>query len=154
MRLALPLLLAAVVGLTSAETALARQEAAPGDGDTSLVLPLVEGVTAAPDCGGLYGLAGTAQCMTTPLPRLPAVAELYMAALPQAGWAHIGGGDNQVFFQHERDDGQCDFLFMLAFYDETLSEEALAQAPGYLGFVLRTEGVCRTPQAEGETPPQ
>ncbi len=153
MRLILTALLTAAIGLPAA--AHARQEAAPEPpADTNLVLPLVEGVVAAPDCGGLYDLAGQAHCMSTPLPRLPAVAELYMAALPQAGWDHIGGGDNQVFFQHRRDDGQCDFLLMMAFFDDTLPEEALADATGYLGFVLRTEGVCQQPQAEGETPPQ
>ncbi|MFN3536269.1 MAG: hypothetical protein ACK4Y4_02355 [Brevundimonas sp.] len=130
------------------------QDAPSGAAETALSLPLVEGVTAAPDCGGLYGLQGVAQCMSAPLSRLPAVAELYLAALPQAGWAHLDGGDNQVLFQHPRDDGQCDFLVMLAFYDDTLPEEALADATGYLGFVLRTQGVCIPAQIEEETVPQ
>lgn len=141
--------------------ALAAAAAAPAYGqdpsasgaDTSLSLPLVEGVSAAPDCGGLYDLQGVAQCMSAPLSQLPAVAALYMAALPQAGWNHIDGGDNQVLFQHARDDGQCDFLVMLAFYDDTLPEEALADATGYLGFVLRTQGAC-VPVPPEETAPQ
>lgn len=145
------IMLAALAALVAAP-AQARQDDAPAADETSLVLPLVEGVSAAPDCGGLYGLAGNAQCMSTPLSRLPAVAELYMTALPQAGWDHVGGGDNQVLFQHGRDDGQCDFLAMIAFYDSELSEEALASAPGYLGFILRTEGACVEVEAEGETP--
>lgn len=151
MRKAMTTLLTAAALLAAAGAAHAWQEAAPDAADTSLSLPLVEGVRAAPDCGGLYDLAGVAQCMSTPLPRLPAVAELYMTALPQAGWAHVDGGDNQVLFQHGRDDGQCDFLVMLAFYDDALTEEELADATGYLGFVLRTQGVC-IPAETGEEP--
>ena len=146
------LAMAAVVAL-SAAPAYGQEQPSAG-GETALSLPLVEGVSAAPDCGGLYGLGGVAQCMSTPLSRLPAVAELYMTALPQAGWAHLGGGDNQVLFQNQREDGQCDFLAMIAFYDDSLPEEALADATGYLGFVLRTEGPCVEPQVEEETAPQ
>lgn len=143
--------------MLAALTALAAgpaygQDSAGASAETSLRLPLVEGVRAAPDCGGLYGLQGSAQCMSAPLARLPAVAELYMAALPQAGWAHVDGGENQVLFQNRRDDGQCDFLVMLAFYDDTLAEDALADATGYLGFILRTQGPCIESRIEGEAP--
>ena len=140
----------------SAAPALAQDAGAPDTGapeeTTALTLPLVEGVSAAPDCGGLYGLAGTAQCMSAPLSRLPATAELYMAALPQAGWPHVGGGENQVLFQRVRDDGLCDFLVMLAFYDTSLPEAALESATGYLGFILRTEGACADVSTEGGGP--
>ncbi|MFN3817079.1 hypothetical protein [Brevundimonas sp.] len=146
------LMMAAVAAFAAAPAY--GQDAPSGGAETSLSLPLVEGVSAAPDCGGLYGLEGRAQCMSTRLSQLPAVAELYMAALPQAGWAHVDGGDNQVLFQNVRPDSQCDFLIMLAFYDDTLPEEALADATGYLGFVLRTQGACIPAQTEEETAPQ
>ena len=151
-RIALISGLAAAVTLATAPVSHARQDAAPSEQPSNLTLPLVAGVTAAPDCGGLYGLAGNAHCMATELPRLPAVAELYMTALPQAGWPHVGGGDNQVVFQRNRDDGLCDFLVMVAFYDTAIPEEDLASATGYLGFVMRTEGACMDVPAEGETP--
>ena len=143
----------AAIAACAAAAAYGQEQPSTG-ADTALSLPLVEGVSAAPDCGGLYGLEGVAQCMSTSLSRLPAVAELYMTALPQAGWAHLGGGDNQVLFQHLREDGECDFLAMVAFYDDSLPEEALADATGYLGFVLRTEGPCIEVPAEEETPSQ
>ena len=147
-------MIAALAAFAAAPAFGQEQPSTGGETETALSLPLVEGVSAAPDCGGLYGLGGVAQCMSTPLSRLPAVAELYMTALPHAGWAHLGGGDNQVLFQNQREDGQCDFLAMIAFYDDSLPEEALADATGYLGFVLRTEGPCVEPQVEEETAPQ
>ena len=145
------LMMAALTVLAAAPAHGQDQNAA--EAETALRLPLVSGVSAAPDCGGLYGLESVAQCMSAPLPQLPAVAELYMTALPQAGWAHVDGGDNQVLFQNTRDDGQCDFLVMLAFYDDTLPEDALDDATGYLGFVLRTEGTCMEPRIEEEAAP-
>lgn len=132
----------------------AQDVAPPAETTTQLTLPLVEGAAASPDCGGLYDLAGSAHCMTTPLSRLPAVANVYMGALPQAGWEHIDGGDNEVLFQHRRPDDQCDFLVMFAFYDVELPEEALSEAPGYLGFILRTEGPCQVSQLEDDEAPQ
>ena len=43
---------------------------------------------------------------------------------------------------------------MITFYDVELSEEALATAPGYLGFALHTGGDCLPSPTEGETPQQ
>lgn len=110
--------------------------------DTALRLPVVEGARVSPDCGGL--LSGQVQCMAAPLADISRIGELYMQALPQAGWAHVGGGDNAVLFQSPREGGGCDFLEMVAFYDPSLDEDALAVAPGYLGFTLKTDGDCLT----------
>ncbi|MBA3999850.1 hypothetical protein [Brevundimonas sp.] len=150
MRLALIASMAALVALP----AQARQDAAVGDENISLILPVVESARAAPDCGGLYGLAGRAQCMTAPLTEIGGLAELYVGALTQTGWRTAGGGPNQVLFERTRSSGGCDILEMITFYDVELSEEALATAPGYLGFALHTGGDCLPVPAEGETPPQ
>ncbi|MFT4955130.1 MAG: hypothetical protein ACI8U3_001512 [Brevundimonas sp.] len=148
------------IALTAAMTVLialpahARQDASSGQDNISLVLPVVEGARAAPDCGGLYGLAGRAQCMTAPLSEIGDIAEVYIGALGQTGWSGAGGRPNQVLFQRARSSGGCDILEMITFYDVELSEEALATAPGYLGFALHTGGDCLPPPTEGETPQQ
>jgi hypothetical protein len=48
-----------------------------------MVLP---GATLAPDCGGLYGLAGRAFCVSAPLAGISALAEAYVADLQTRGW--------------------------------------------------------------------
>ena len=115
-------------------------------GDAALRLQLVEGASAAPDCGGL--LTGQTQCVTAPLSDIGRIGELYEAAFLGDGWTHAGGGDNVVIFQYARPDGACDFLEMVAFYDPALTEEMMATAPGYLGFTLNTDGVCLTAPIE------
>ena len=55
-------------------------------------------------------------------------------------------------FQRNRDDGLCDFLVMIAFYDTAIPEENLPSATGYLGFILRTEGACMEVPAASEAP--
>lgn len=134
----------AVIAGIAALIALPVQAQEQQGAEVALRLPVVEGARAAPDCGGLYNLQGQATCMATWLNNLGALADLYIAALPQAGWAHVGGGDNLVVFQHPNDEGGCDILQMIAFYDIELPEEALETAPGYLGFALHTGGDCLT----------
>ena len=97
MRLALIAGMAALVALP----AHARQDAAVGDENISLILPVVEGARAAPDCGNLYGLAGRALCITAPLTEISGLAEPYVADLTQTGWRTAGGGPNHVLFERD-----------------------------------------------------
>jgi hypothetical protein len=127
----------------AAVPAFAQDAAAPAGPQTpdALRLPLIEGVTASPDCGGLYNLAGRAQCMTAPLSRIGEAAEVYTGALLQTGWNGVGGGPNQVLFQRPSEDG-CDVLEMITFYDFDLPEDQLATAPGYIAFAMNLDAPC------------
>lgn len=118
----------------------AEAQAGPQTPD-ALRLPLIEGVAASPDCGGLYNLAGRAQCMTAPLSRIGEAAEVYTGALLQTGWSGVGGGPNQVLFQRPSEGG-CDILEMITFYDFDLPEDQLATVPGYIAFAMSLDAPC------------
>ncbi|MEJ6789475.1 hypothetical protein BrevBR_07960 [Brevundimonas sp. BR2-1] len=131
--------LAAAAALMAAP-AWAQDPAAPAPVLTSpdaLVLP---GATLAPDCGGLYNLAGRAFCVSAPLAGIGALAEAYIADLGTKGWLPAGGDDNRVVFVRRRDTGGCDGLQMQAFYDT--SGPASPGSLGYLGFGPIPGDVC------------
>ena len=143
--------IAAVLAMAAAPT-FAQDVAAPPPPQTpdSFRLPLIEGVTASPDCGGLYDMAERAQCMTAPLPRIGEVAEVYTGAMLQTGWNGAGGGPNLLLFQRPSEGG-CDVLEMITFYDFDLPEEQLPTAPGYIALALNLDAPCIEP-AEAAAP--
>lgn len=129
--------LAAVAAL-SATTAWAQTPAAQAPlSPDAMVLP---GATLAPDCGGLYNLAGRALCVSAPLAGIGDLAEAYIADLATKGWIAAGGDDNRVVFVRRRDSGGCDGLQMQAFYDT--SGPASPASLGYLGFGPIPGDVC------------
>ncbi|MEH6664235.1 MAG: hypothetical protein V7678_05240 [Brevundimonas sp.] len=132
---------AAVLALSA--PALAQDAAAQPGASTpdSLRLPLIQGVSAAPDCGGLYDLAGRFQCMTGELSLIGDAAEVYVNALLQSGWDALGGAANQAVFQRRAEAG-CDVLEMITFYDFDLPEDQLAGAPGYIGLAMSLDAPC------------
>lgn len=113
----------------------------------ALVLP---GATLAPDCGGLYGLAGRAFCVSSPLAGISALADAYIEDFQTRGWLPAGGDDNRVVFVRRRDNGGCDGLQMQAFYDT--SRPAGPDAIGYLGFGPIPGDMCSS-QPEPAAPP-
>ncbi|HEY0103075.1 MAG TPA: hypothetical protein VGB60_06400 [Brevundimonas sp.] len=119
------------------EGAPAAASAFPAPVTDAIVLP---GATLAPDCGGLYGLAGRAFCVSAPLAGIGTLADAYIADLGTKGWLPAGGDDNRVVFVRRRDGGGCDGLQMQAFYDT--SKPTGAEATGYLGFGLIPGDVC------------
>ena len=115
----------------------------------AMVLP---GATLAPDCGGLYNLAGRAFCVSAPLAGISTLAEAYIADLATRGWMAAGGDDNRVVFVRRRDGGGCDGLQMQAFYDT--SGPAGPASLGYLGFGPIPGDVCAAqPAAPAATVP-
>ncbi len=138
--------LAAAAALMAAP-AWAQEPAAPAPAPVvsspeAMVLP---GATLAPDCGGLYNLAGRAFCVSAPLAGIGTLAEAYVADLGTRGWLPAGGDDNRVVFVRRRDGGGCDGLQMQAFYDT--SGPAGPATLGYLGFGPIPGDVCAAPPA-------
>jgi hypothetical protein len=115
-------------------------------------VPILAGATASPDCGNLYGLAGKAFCVSSPLPGVAALADAYIAELEGRGWIAAGGDDNRVVFVKRREGGGCDGLQMQAFYDT--SRPVSPEATGYLGFGVIPGDVCAAGQPGAETAPQ
>ena len=128
-----------IVMMAAAAALLAAPAVAQDPAVTSeaLVLP---GATLAPDCGNLYGLAGRAFCVSSPLAGIGTLAEAYIADLATRGWITAGGDDNRVVFVRRRETGGCDGLQMQAFYDT--SAPAGPEAMGYLGFGPIPGNVC------------
>jgi hypothetical protein len=118
--------------------ALQAAPAAPQPGAVEqLLLP---GATAAPDCGGLNGMAGRAVCVSAPMADMDRLAQAYVAALGQRGWIAADGADNRVVFVRRRAEGGCDGLQMQAFYDTT--RPAAPDAIAYLGFGAIPGNLC------------
>lgn len=141
--------LAAAAALVAAP-AWAQEPAAPAIvSPDAMVLP---GATLAPDCGGLYNLAGRAFCVSAPLAGISAIAEAYVADLQTKGWIAAGGDENRVVFVRRRDGGGCDGLQMQAFYDT--SGPTSPATLGYLGFGPIPGDVCAAqPAAPAATVP-
>lgn len=141
--------LAAAAALVAAP-AWAQEPAAPAVvSPDAMVLP---GATLAPDCGGLYNLAGRAFCVSAPLAGISALAEAYVADLQTRGWIAAGGDENRVVFVRRRDAGGCDGLQMQAFYDT--SGPTSPGSLGYLGFGPIPGDVCAAqPAAPAATVP-
>ncbi|HEX8660504.1 MAG TPA: hypothetical protein VF686_01465 [Brevundimonas sp.] len=134
--------LAAAAALMAAPV-WAQAPAAPAPAAPAVVSPdamVLPGATLAPDCGGLYNLAGRAFCVSAPLAGIGALADTYVADLQTKGWLTAGGDDNRVVFVRRRDGGGCDGLQMQAFYDT--SRPAGPAAIGYLGFGPIPGDVC------------
>jgi len=108
---------------------------------------ILEGATAAPDCGGRAQLAAMAFCVTAPLGNVGALADAYIAHLAAQGWLTADGDDNRVVFVRRREGGVCDGLQMMAFYNE--DQPVDATAPGYLAFSAVPGNLC----ASAATPP-
>jgi len=123
---------------TQAQTALANP-----------VVPLLEGVRPAPDCGNLYDLAGKAFCVTAPLSGMEAAGKAYIAHLEGEGWLVADGNDRRVVFIRRRDGGGCDALQMLAYFDRSLPDEATT--PGYLAFSTIPGDACATAPTAPQT---
>ncbi|KQY89671.1 hypothetical protein [Brevundimonas sp. Root1423] len=142
----------AVAAALMAAPAWAQQPAAPPPVLASPEAMVLPGATLAPDCGGLYNLAGRAFCVSAPLAGIGALAEAYIADLGSRGWLTAGGDDNRVVFVRRRDGGGCDGLQMQAFYDTT--RPAGPAALGYLGFGPIPGDVCAAqPAAPAATVP-
>lgn len=115
--------------------------------------PVLPGATVDATCGGLYGLAGKAFCVTAPLASVGALAEAYITHFESEGWIAAGGDENRVVFVKRRDGGGCDGMQIQAFYD--LSRPAAPEAPGYIGMATIPGDVCAAPAAGAApaTPP-
>ena len=145
----------ALLGLAMAGHASAAQETpAPGAGSIIPESALLEGATAAPDCGNQYGLAGRAFCVTAPLASIGALADAYVAHFEAKGWLAAAGDDNRVVMVKRQEGGGCEGLQLLAFYDE--SRPAAPEAPGYIAMATIPGDVCaavtQAAPAASETP--
>lgn len=105
--------------------------------------PVLDGATAAPDCGNLNGLAGQAFCVSAPLGSIGALADAYVADYTGRGWLAAGGEDNRLVLVRRRESGGCDAVQMLAFYDTSVP--AGPETTGYLGFAAIPGNVCTVP---------
>jgi len=128
----------------AASHAVAQDGTVPPSGAPgSVTIPdaaVLEGATAAPACGNLYGLSGRALCVTAPLASVGALAEAYIALFEARGWQTAGGDDNRVVLLKPLEGGGCEGLQMLAFYDE--SRPAAPEAPGYIAMATIPGDVC------------
>lgn len=130
------------------------QDATEEPSAAQLVLP---GATASPDCGGLFGLAGRAFCVTAPLGTIDALSEAYVKDLAAKGWLAADGSQNRVVFVKRRPGGGCAGVQMLAFYDT--SKPATPESPGYLALAVVPGDLCApaaspAPAAEPAQPAQ
>lgn len=142
--------LAAAALLFSAGAVSAQDVVQPTgpQGGPATDIPMLAGVTAAPDCGNLYGLNGKAFCVSALLTNVGSIAEAYIADLETKGWLAAGGDDNRVVFVRRRDGGGCDGLQMQAFYDMARPTEPASL--GYLGFATIPGNICAA--ASGAAP--
>jgi hypothetical protein len=134
-------IVAAVAALASPALAQGAAQTPAAPTPDSFRLPLIPGISASPDCGGLYELAERFQCMTGELPIIADAAEVYISAVLQSGWEALGGAANQAVFQR-RSEGGCDVLELITFYDFDLPEDQLAGAPGYIGMAMSLDAPC------------
>lgn len=111
---------------------------------------VLDGATASPECGNLYGLSGRAFCVTAPLASVGALAEAYIAHFEARGWQPAGGDNNRVVLVKPLQGGGCEGLQMLAFYDQT--RPASPEAPGYIALATIPGDVC-TAALEIPAPP-
>ena len=144
---------AAIAATASAQTtAPAAPVPAGPQGAPATDIPVLQGATAAPDCGNLYGLNGKAFCVSALLTNVGALADAYIADLQTRGWLAAGGDDNRVVFVKRRDGGGCDGMQMQAFYDQ--STPAAPTSLGYLGFATIPGNICAAaPTATPAGPP-
>lgn len=116
--------------------------------------PLLTGATVAQDCGGLYGLAGKAHCVSAPLTSVGDLAEAYINDFKAKGWLVADGDENRIIFVKRRPAGGCDGLQMQAFYDQ--SRPTAPDSLGFLGFATIPGNICASdPSAvnAGAAPP-
>ncbi|MES2833166.1 MAG: hypothetical protein V4707_00505 [Pseudomonadota bacterium] len=128
--------IAALAGLSMAGSAAAQT--APAEAPT---MPLAQGVTAAPDCGGVV-LAHPAVCLQTTLVNLQPVFDAYADFLEAKGWISVSTIENGLLLARPRDGGGCDGLQYIAF---TAPDQARTPtAPAYLAFAPVPGDICPT----------
>ena len=140
-----------MASLAAAQDAPVPPAGAPG----SVAIPdaaLLEGATAAPDCGNLYSLSGRAFCVTAPLAAVGALAEAYIAHFETMGWLAAAGDDNRIVMIKRQDGGGCEGLQILAFYDE--SRPAAPDAPGYIAMAPIPGNVCAAVTQDSPAAPE
>lgn len=142
------LLIAALAVLASPTLTMAKTQAAPAAPAaassapvadlTAADFPVLTPAQASPDCGAL--LRSPAVCVTARMDQIAALATAYEEHLTGLGWLAADGDDNRIIFVRRRENGGCDGMQMVAFYDESKPGEATA--PGYLGFAAIPGDVC------------
>ena len=102
---------------------------------------VLDGTVLAADCGNMFGLAGHAFCVTTPLAGMEAASRAYVEHQKGKGWLVAEDNERHVVFVRRKDGGDCEMMQMMAYYDR--SKPAAADTPGYLAFSLIPGGGCR-----------
>lgn len=135
------ILLAATAASLLATPALAGQTPTTQPGaPAAMDIPILGNAQVSTDCGNLYQMAGRAYCLTAPLAGIGTLADTYSEHFRSEGWLAAAGEENRVVFVKRRDNGGCDGLQMVAFYDT--SRPAGPEAAGYLGFATIPGNVC------------
>ncbi len=133
--------IAAALAALSAGSAMGQD----AQGGPATNVPVLEGAQAAPDCGALNVPADKAFCVTAPLAGMQALGEAYIGLFQAEGWEVVMGDANYLVFAKRRDDGQCDGLQMLAFYDPNRPDSPTT--PGYLAFGATPPMACQAASA-------
>ncbi len=122
------IVIAAVAAFGLAQPSLAQTAPAKAQAPS---LPLIEGVQASPDCGGV-ALGMPSVCVTTALVNIQPVFDAYVEFLKTNGW--VGGAvvENGLVMSRPRDGGSCDVLQVIAFQNPALPVSA--STPGYIAF--------------------
>ena len=144
---------ALLAGTALAQDAAQPQQAQPQQpqGGPWSDTPVLNGATAAPDCGNLHNLAGRAFCVTAPLGQMEALAESYITTLAGLGWSAVDGDNNRVVLIKRTGENQCDALQMIAFYDT--SKPAVPESAAFLGFATIPGNIC-APRPAAAAPAQ
>lgn len=124
----------AALAVLSATPALAQTEPAAAP-----TMPLAQGVSAAPDCGGVV-MATPAVCVQTTLVNLQPVFDAYADFLTANGWISVSAIENGLIMARPREGGGCDGLQFIAF---TAPDQArVPTAPAYLAFAPVPGDIC------------
>ena len=130
-----------LVSLVMAASLMAGQAApaAPATGSTLPTnFPVLAPAVLSPDCGGFAQVP--AFCVTSRMDQMSGLGDAYMEHLAAQGWIAADGDDNIVVFIKRRENGGCDGLQMVAFYDTTKPQTA--EAPAFLGFAYIPGNLC------------
>lgn len=128
------MLFATLAVLGAVSPALAQTDPA-----AARALPLAEGVTQAPDCGGV-ALATPSVCLQTTFVNLQPTFDTYADFLGQQGWVGVGVIENGLVMSRPREGGGCDGMQLVAFI--ATEQAPTASTPAYLAFSPIPGDIC------------
>jgi hypothetical protein len=109
-------------------------------------LPVLEGSTPAPDCGGMPTMfeGDPVACVTMPVEAVDPMVWAYVREAKARGWTDASGAANAIWLERPGTGERCQRLTVAGFWDFRRWPEPRPGISGYVAVSVRPDVRCQT----------